>query len=86
MSSRQRLDELLVARGFYSSRSRARDAILRGTVKVGGLAAAKPAQMTGAEAIITIADDAQAYVSRAALKLNSAMPAKATAIRVADMR
>lgn len=69
MSARQRLDELLVARGFYPSRSRARDAVLRGTIRIEGSPAAKPAQMVLADAVITIADEARHYVSRAALKL-----------------
>ena len=69
MSARQRLDELLVARGFYPSRSRARDAVLRGTIRIAGSPASKPAQMVAADAVITIADEAQHYVSRAALKL-----------------
>lgn len=69
MSARQRLDELLVARGFYPSRSRARDAVLRGTVRIEGVPASKPAQMVSADAAITLADEAQRYVSRAALKL-----------------
>lgn len=69
MSARQRLDELLVARGLYPSRSRARDAVLRGTIRIEGVAASKPAQMVLADAAITIADEAQHYVSRAALKL-----------------
>jgi 23S rRNA (cytidine1920-2'-O)/16S rRNA (cytidine1409-2'-O)-methyltransferase len=69
MSARQRLDELLVARGFYPSRSRARDAVLRGTIRIEGSPASKPAQMVAADAVITIADEARHYVSRAALKL-----------------
>lgn len=69
MSTRQRLDEALVARGLYPSRSRARDAVLRGTVKVDGERAAKPSQTVGANTVLTIADEAQGYVSRAALKL-----------------
>jgi 23S rRNA (cytidine1920-2'-O)/16S rRNA (cytidine1409-2'-O)-methyltransferase len=69
MSSRQRLDEALVARGLCASRSRARDAVLRGTVEVDGEQAAKPSQMVGAHTVLTIHDEAQAYVSRAALKL-----------------
>ena len=73
MPVRQRLDESLVARGFYSSRSRARDAILRGTVQVDGALAVKPAQLVAQDAAITIADAAQAYVSRAALKLKHAL-------------
>ena len=69
MSTRQRLDEALVARGLCASRSRARDAVLRGTVQVDGEQAAKPSQIVGANNVLTIHDEAQAYVSRAALKL-----------------
>jgi 23S rRNA (cytidine1920-2'-O)/16S rRNA (cytidine1409-2'-O)-methyltransferase len=69
MSTRQRLDEALVARGLCASRSRARDAVLRGTVQVDGEQAAKPSQIVGANNVLTIRDEAQAYVSRAALKL-----------------
>jgi len=69
MSTRQRLDEALVARGLYPSRSRARDAVLRGTVKVDGQPASKPSQTVGANNMLTIEDEAQGYVSRAALKL-----------------
>ena len=64
-----RLDQLLVERGHYRTRSRARDAILRGSVKVEGLTAGKPALAAPPHAAIEIADAAQHYVSRAALKL-----------------
>lgn len=73
MSIRQRLDEALVARGFYASRSRARDAILRGTVSVDGETMAKPAHLIGPNNVIGLADAAQAYVSRAALKLKAGL-------------
>ncbi|MGL4592412.1 MAG: TlyA family RNA methyltransferase [Aestuariivirga sp.] len=73
MSARQRLDALLVTRGFYQTRARARDAVLRGAVTVNGLAAAKPSQMTAEDAAIAIADPAKPYVSRAALKLKHAL-------------
>ena len=69
MSARYRLDEFLVAKGLYSSRSRARDAVLRGTVYVNGEKAAKPAQMVLPDAAIMLDDAARRYVSRAALKL-----------------
>ncbi len=69
MSNRLRLDEMLVARGLYPSRARARDAILRGTVKVAGELARKPAQMVAADMALETLDAAQNYVSRAALKL-----------------
>lgn len=69
MSTRQRLDEALVARGLYPTRSRARDAVLRGTVKVDGQPASKPSQTVGANNVLTTQDEAHGYVSRAALKL-----------------
>jgi 23S rRNA (cytidine1920-2'-O)/16S rRNA (cytidine1409-2'-O)-methyltransferase len=71
--TRLRLDEALVARGFYQTRSRARDAVKRGTVTVDGQTATKPAQAVADDAVIAIADRARAYVSRAALKLKHAL-------------
>ena len=68
-----RLDQLLVERGLYESRSRARDAVLRGRVNVEGRVAAKPAQSVAQDAAIEIADEARGYVSRAALKLAHAL-------------
>lgn len=70
---RTRLDETLVARGFYPTRSRARDAILRGTVQVDGKVISKPSLATEESASISINDPAQRYVSRAALKLLHAL-------------
>jgi len=66
---RIRLDELLVARGEFASRSRARDAIERGAVRVGGKIAAKAGQAVASDVAIEIDDPARRYVSRAALKL-----------------
>lgn len=68
-STRQRLDELLVERGLFASRSRARDAIERGTVTVDGAVARKPGQSVAADCLVAIDDPARGYVSRAALKL-----------------
>src|SRR5690606_32177553 len=68
-SRRLRLDELLVERGLFASRSRARDAIGRGTVRVGGEIADKPGRTIAIDAAVEIDDPARAYVSRAALKL-----------------
>ena len=59
----------LVERGLAPTRARARDAILRGHVTVGGRLAAKPAQTVEDGAEIAVDDPAAAYVSRAALKL-----------------
>ena len=71
--TRKRLDEALVERGLYPTRSRARDAIKRGTVTVDGITATKPAQPVAGNAVITLADEARTYVSRAAVKLSHAL-------------
>ena len=70
---RERLDQLLVRSGQMQTRARARDAILRGTVRVDGRIADKPAQKISADARIEIDDPAADYVSRAALKLKAAL-------------
>ena len=74
-AEKMRLDELLVQQGRFSSRSRARDAIARGAVKVDGRTVVKPGQGTASSADIEIDDPAQAYVSRAALKLIAGLDA-----------
>jgi 23S rRNA (cytidine1920-2'-O)/16S rRNA (cytidine1409-2'-O)-methyltransferase len=68
-STRQRLDDLLVQRGLFASRSRARDAVERGTVTVDGAMARKAGQNVSPQCVVAIDDPAQAYVSRGALKL-----------------
>ncbi|MFD2648737.1 TlyA family RNA methyltransferase [Devosia albogilva] len=75
MSERIRLDQALEQRGLTPSRSRARDAILRGTVTVNGVTAGKPNQQVGPDDAIAIADPASNYVSRAALKLIAGLDA-----------
>jgi 23S rRNA (cytidine1920-2'-O)/16S rRNA (cytidine1409-2'-O)-methyltransferase len=67
--SSQRLDEALVARGLSQSRARARDQILRGTVAINGKPARKPSQSITHADVIEVADPAEHYVSRSALKL-----------------
>ncbi|MGR9169325.1 TlyA family RNA methyltransferase [Rhizobium sp. KDH_Rht_773_N] len=69
----QRLDQLLVTLGLFASRSRARDAVSRGTVKVAGRVVTKAGALFGPDAAIEIDDPAQDYVSRAALKLVAAL-------------
>ncbi len=68
-----RLDQLLLNAGLVASRSRARDAISRGTVRVNGRVVTKPSSTFPTTAKIEIDDPAQAYVSRAALKLKAAL-------------
>ncbi len=68
-----RLDELLVERGLFASRSRAKDAIGRAVVTVDGIAATKAGQPVQDTVQIAVHDPARAYVSRAALKLAAAL-------------
>ncbi len=74
-AGRSRLDELLVQRGLFATRSRARDAVERGTVSVGGLTATKPGLAVAEDAPIAVDDPARSYVSRAALKLIAGLDA-----------
>ncbi|WP_186386888.1 TlyA family RNA methyltransferase [Stappia sp. TSB10P1A] len=73
MAERERLDQLLVARGLVESRARARDAILRGHVRVDGVAVDKPGQKVAIAARLDVEDPAGGYVSRAALKLKAGL-------------
>lgn len=68
-SDRTRLDRLLVERGLFESRARARDAIARGTVSIEGAVCRKPGARFVPGVAIAVTDEAQNYVSRAALKL-----------------
>lgn len=80
MSERTRLDQALEARGLLPSRARARDAILRGTVSVNGLAVRKPHQLVSKTDAIGLDDPAARYVSRAALKLIAGLDAGGIAV------
>jgi len=68
-----RLDEWLVEAGHYTSRARARDAILRGCIKFGKNTVKKPATKVADPDAIMIEDDAIDLVSRAAIKLDAAL-------------
>lgn len=72
-SNKTRLDQALVARRLYPARSRARDAVLRGTVLVNGSVVTKPAFEIGHADTVEIHDDAARFVSRSALKLVAAL-------------
>lgn len=82
MGERIRLDQALEARGLLPSRARARarDAVLRGTVRVNGVVASKPHQPVGAADVVTLEDPAAGYVSRAALKLIAGLDAGGIAV------
>ena len=73
LNDKIRLDQLLTDHSFSPSRSRARDSILRGTVRVDGQIVTKPSLMVLQTANIELNDPATGYVSRAALKLIHAL-------------
>lgn len=75
MEEKLRLDQALVEGGHYPSRSRARDAVLRGAVRINGAVADKPSRTVTPADRMSVADAAQAYVSRSGLKLKSALDA-----------
>jgi 23S rRNA (cytidine1920-2'-O)/16S rRNA (cytidine1409-2'-O)-methyltransferase len=71
---RKRLDELLVEKGLVATRSRARDAIVRGLVRVDGDVVTKAGAGILDGARLTVAPEAGTnYVSRGALKLKAAL-------------
>jgi 23S rRNA (cytidine1920-2'-O)/16S rRNA (cytidine1409-2'-O)-methyltransferase len=75
MSAKQpmRLDQRLVAEGLVASRSRARDLIMRGFVRVDGLVCDKPAQAVPELAAVALEAATPSYVSRGAEKLLAAL-------------
>jgi 23S rRNA (cytidine1920-2'-O)/16S rRNA (cytidine1409-2'-O)-methyltransferase len=69
---RKRLDLLLVERGFFESRAKARAAIEAGQVSVDGIVASRPAALSHSDAAIEAAP-AHPWVGRGALKLEHAL-------------
>src|SRR6266404_9591837 len=72
MPKKIRLDQLLVARGFFTSREQARRAILAGKVSVGTRTAAKPSEPLDEKTVIAV-KPTRKYVGRGALKLEPAL-------------
>jgi 23S rRNA (cytidine1920-2'-O)/16S rRNA (cytidine1409-2'-O)-methyltransferase len=71
-SPRQRADVLLVARGLFESRARARAAIEAGGVVANGRVVAKASEIINADAMLT-AEPAHPFVSRGGVKLAGAL-------------
>jgi 23S rRNA (cytidine1920-2'-O)/16S rRNA (cytidine1409-2'-O)-methyltransferase len=72
MKKKARADQILVERGFFESRERARRAIMAGEVRVGEEVVGKPAAMIDIGAPISIAESPQ-FVGRGAMKLSAAL-------------
>ncbi len=71
---RKRADVVLVERGFFESRAKAREAIAAGLVTVDGTSATRASQMVAGDAILT-AKAPYPWVSRGGVKLTHALDA-----------
>jgi len=71
--TRKRLDQELVRRDLFPSRSAARNAINAGLVSVDGLTVNKPAMNVTSETRIEVSDQARDYVGRGGYKLAAAL-------------
>lgn len=85
---KMRADQVLAERGFFESRSRARQEILAGSVFADGKPILKPSQLLASDAVIVLGAIENPYVSRGGLKLAFALdhfglsPAGCTAMDV----
>ena len=79
---KERLDVLLVQRGFYQSRERAKASIMAGIVYVDGQKSDKPGNQVDENAEIFVKENLCPYVSRGGLKLEKSM--QLWPIRLAD--
>jgi 23S rRNA (cytidine1920-2'-O)/16S rRNA (cytidine1409-2'-O)-methyltransferase len=81
---RERLDALLVSRGFFATRAQARTAILAGEIHVGDRLADKPGIMVDAEAPVRVAVRPR-FVSRGGDKLDHALDVFGVAVADEDV-
>ena len=70
-----RLDQLLVHRGLFASRERARRAVMAGAVEVDGRRVDKPGTQVGEAAAVEVVERGEPYVSRGGRKLEAALDA-----------
>ena len=70
---KERLDVLLVERGYYQSRERAKASIMAGVVFVEGQRSDKAGTKIDTEATIEVREDSCPYVSRGGLKLEKSI-------------
>ena len=71
-TAKQRLDQLLVARGYFESREKAQRAIMAGTVSIGEQRADKPGTRVPEDAVLQV-KTAERYVGRGGLKMEAAL-------------
>jgi 23S rRNA (cytidine1920-2'-O)/16S rRNA (cytidine1409-2'-O)-methyltransferase len=70
---KERLDKIVVERGFAASRERARALIMEGKIIVNGCPAAKAGDLVGVDARVETRGEDLKYVSRGGLKLEAAI-------------
>ena len=70
---KERLDVLLVERGLFTSREKAKASIMAGIILVDGQVSDKAGTMIDTEALITVKENICPYVSRGGLKLEKSM-------------
>jgi 23S rRNA (cytidine1920-2'-O)/16S rRNA (cytidine1409-2'-O)-methyltransferase len=71
-TKKTRLDNLLVARGFFDSRERAQRAIMAGDVRIGDRSVFKASELVAPDTSISVLTQSQ-YASRGAVKLAGAL-------------
>ena len=71
--SRMRLDQLLVDRGLFPSREKAKRAVMAGTVQVDGQRSDKPGTSVSSDVRLDVIAKSEPYVSRAGRKLEAAL-------------
>ncbi|MHB1042172.1 MAG: TlyA family RNA methyltransferase [Eubacteriales bacterium] len=72
-AKKQRLDVLLVEKGLFPSREKARAAVMAGLVFAGGERADKPGRLFGEDVELEVRGKPSLYVSRGGLKLEKAI-------------
>jgi len=88
MAAKQRIDQLLVARGLAESRARAQALVMAGLVFAGGAKVAKAGQQVAEDAAIEVRGRDHPWVSRGGIKLAHALehfaldPASAVAMDI----
>lgn len=70
---KERVDVLLVERGFYETREKAKAAVMAGLVIVGNERCDKPGTKVAEDVAITVKGEIHPYVSRGGLKLEKAL-------------
>ena len=70
---KERVDVLLVERGLFETREKAKAAVMAGLVQVAGERCDKPGTKVAEDVAITVKGDVHPYVSRGGLKLEKAL-------------